>query len=166
MVSLWCLLCKCSIYTLKSDQWITIWWAKFELECLLMISIYFNSIFKVTCKNGDFECQYIRTHSEEKSSEISNITFAILPFSHQNILTKLPSWVLWSLLLLVKISDALQNSSFLPKERKILSSSISSMVIDVDGEEEWGKYFPAGSNSSVYAIYFFTAQFYKEYHIL
>ena len=31
------LLCKCSIYTLKSDQWITIWWAKFELECLLLI---------------------------------------------------------------------------------------------------------------------------------
>ena len=28
MVSLWCeLLCKRSIYTLKSDQWIAIWWA-------------------------------------------------------------------------------------------------------------------------------------------
>ena len=31
MVSLWCeLLCKLSIYTLKSDQWITIWRAKFS----------------------------------------------------------------------------------------------------------------------------------------
>ena len=66
MVTLWCeLLCKCSINTLKSDQWITIWWVKFELECLLLIFIYFNSIFKVTCKNGIFVCQYIRTHSEE-----------------------------------------------------------------------------------------------------
>ena len=28
-----------SIYTLKSDQWISFWWAKFELECLLIIFI-------------------------------------------------------------------------------------------------------------------------------
>ena len=33
--NLWCeLLCKPSIYTSKSDQWIKIWWAQFELECL------------------------------------------------------------------------------------------------------------------------------------
>ena len=53
---------KFSIYILKSDQWITIWWAKFELEyeCLLLI------IIKVTCKNADFEWRYIRTHNEEK----------------------------------------------------------------------------------------------------
>ena len=51
MVSLGCeLLCKLSIYTLKSDQWLTIWWAKFELECLLLIFIYFHSEFKVSCK--------------------------------------------------------------------------------------------------------------------
>ena len=78
------LLYKCSIYTLKSDQWITIWWAKFELECLLLIFIYFNPKFKVTCKNGNFECRYIKTHSKEKTSKIYNNTFAILPFSHQN----------------------------------------------------------------------------------
>ena len=44
---------------------------------------------------------------KKKISKISNITFAILHFSHQNTLTKLPSWVLWSLLLLIKPSDAL-----------------------------------------------------------
>ena len=32
------------------------------------------------CKNADFECQYIRTHTEENPSEISNITVTILPF--------------------------------------------------------------------------------------
>ena len=35
-----------------------------------------------------------------KLSKISNITFAILPFSHKNTLTKLPSCVLWSLIFL------------------------------------------------------------------
>ena len=147
MVSLWCeLLCKRPSFTLKSDQWITTRWAKFDLECLLqgfsiifscrpqrvkasskidvwgpndhhcamyfyvcwswqrakqvwsagriwstgrhlrrpgllLISIDSNSKFKVICKNGDFECRYIRTHSEEtKPSKLSNITFAILIF--------------------------------------------------------------------------------------
>ena len=88
------------------------------MECLLLIFIYFNSKFKVTYKNGDFKCRYIRTHSEEKPSKIFNITFAILPFSHQNTLTKLLSWVLWSLLLLMKPSEALQNGSFKPKNAK------------------------------------------------
>ena len=70
-------------YTLKKDKWITIswiWWAKFELQCLLLTFIHSNSKFNVTWKNVDFECRYIRTHSEEKPSKISNITFAILPF--------------------------------------------------------------------------------------
>ena len=66
-----------------------------------------NSKFEVICKNEDFECRYIRTHTKEKPSKISNITFAILLFSHQNTLTKLPSCVLWSLLLLMKPSYAL-----------------------------------------------------------
>ena len=66
MASLWCkFLCKCSIYNLQGDQWIIVWWAKFESECLLLIFIYFHSKFSATCKNGYFECQYIRTCSEE-----------------------------------------------------------------------------------------------------
>ena len=92
MFSLWCeLLCKHSIYTLKSDQWIKIWRVKFELECLILIFIYSNSKFKVTSKNADFECRRIRTHTEEKPSKISNIKFAILPYSYKNTSTKLPS---------------------------------------------------------------------------
>ena len=58
--------------------------AKFELECLQLIFIYTNSKFNVTWTNVDFECQYMRTHTEEKSYKISNITFTILPFSHKN----------------------------------------------------------------------------------
>ena len=60
-------ICGLSIYTLRSDQWITMWWAKFELECLLLYS--FTSMknkFKVTCKNGDFECQHIRTQKRQR----------------------------------------------------------------------------------------------------
>ena len=49
---------------------------------------------------------------KKKPSKISNITFATLRFSHKNTLTKLPSWVLWSLFLLIKASDVLQNGSF------------------------------------------------------
>ena len=43
--------------------------------------------FKITCKNADFECRYIRTQTKEKTFKISNSTFAILPFSHKNTLT-------------------------------------------------------------------------------
>ena len=39
------------------------------------------------CKNTDSECRYNRTHTERKQSKISNITFAILPFSDKNDLT-------------------------------------------------------------------------------
>ena len=43
-----------------------------------------------------------------KPSKISNIIFLISPFSYNNTLTKLASWVLWGLLLLMKPSDAFQ----------------------------------------------------------
>ena len=36
---------------------------------------------QVTCKNPNFECWYIKNHTEEKSFKISNIKLAILPFS-------------------------------------------------------------------------------------
>ena len=51
-------------------------------------------------ENMNFECRYIRIHTEEKASEISNITFATLPFPILN--TAIASWILWSLLLLIK----------------------------------------------------------------
>ena len=51
----------------------------------LLVSIYSNSKFKVTCKNAHFECLYIGTHTKEKPSKIANIEDAILLSSHQNI---------------------------------------------------------------------------------
>lgn len=111
--SLWCvLLRKRPIYTSKSDRWIPLWWAKFELECLLIIFIYFNSKFKVTCKNEDFECRCIKTHFEEKSLKFVLFQSPFCFFSHQNSLTNLPSWVVWSLLCVIKPSNAFQNGSF------------------------------------------------------
>ena len=90
MVSFWYeLLCKLSIYTLKRDQWITIWWEKFELECVLLIFIYSDSKFKATCKDANLESGYIKTLTEENPFKISNITFAILPFFDKNNPTKM-----------------------------------------------------------------------------
>ena len=84
-------------------------WAKFKFECLLLlICIYSNSKYKVTCKNVDFNCRYIGTHTKEKPSRISNI--AILPFYQE----KYSNWMailstLESIILLMKPLDALQN---------------------------------------------------------
>ena len=62
-------------------------WAKAEWECLLLISIYsFNSKFKVTGKNVNFDCWYIGTHTKKKPSKISNIEVTISLSSHQNTL--------------------------------------------------------------------------------
>ena len=66
-------------------------------ENVYYLSIYTNSKFKVTNTNTDFDCWYIGTHTKEIPSKISNMEVAILLF-YQNTLTKLPSWVLWSLL--------------------------------------------------------------------
>ena len=40
-------------------------WAKFELEYLLLIFFYSNSNSNVTCKNANFNCWFIRMHTEE-----------------------------------------------------------------------------------------------------
>ena len=50
------------------------------------VFIYSNSKCIVTCKNADFECQYIRAHTKERLSRISNIAFVILPFYQKKIL--------------------------------------------------------------------------------
>ena len=70
-------------------QWKAIERAKFSLKCLLSICIYSNSKSRVTCTKAHFECQYIRTHTKEKQSKISKITFAICHF----IRKKYPNWM-------------------------------------------------------------------------
>ena len=57
----------------------------------------FQFKIKSYLQNAEFDWQCIGTHTEEKPSKISNITFAILSLSHKSNLTKLPYWVLWSL---------------------------------------------------------------------
>ena len=86
--------------------------AKSDWECLLQISIYSISKFWVTSKTADFDCWYIGTHTKEKPSKISNTEVAIL-LSHQNTLHKLPSWVLWSPLFLIKPSDRRASKYFI-----------------------------------------------------
>ena len=74
MGSLWrALLYKLTTtYTFKSDHWIAISWANFELEYLIysFTTYVYSTEFKVTWKNGDFECRYIRIHTEEKQEAI------------------------------------------------------------------------------------------------
>ena len=69
--SLWCVLLRLRSIPRwlidTSQSGMPIWWGKFELECLLIIFIYLNPKCKVTCKNVDFECRFIKTHFEEKS---------------------------------------------------------------------------------------------------
>ena len=48
--------------------------------CVRKSTTNIHSKCKVTCKNVDFECRYIRTYTKEKPPKMSNITFAILPF--------------------------------------------------------------------------------------
>ena len=62
------------------------------ISTTVLIFHYSSWKFKVTWKYVNFECQYIRTHSEEKRFKISNITFAILPVFIK--ILKLPYWIL------------------------------------------------------------------------
>ena len=62
--------------------------------------------FKVTCKNMDFECRCIRTHTKEKPSHISNITSAILPF----LSVKCSNWMV--ILIILNISEDFNNSDW------------------------------------------------------
>ena len=56
MVSLWyASWCGFLFAPFWGNQWITKWWAKLKLECLLLISIQNNSKFVVICKNAGFE---------------------------------------------------------------------------------------------------------------
>ena len=72
------LICKLSIYTLKSDQWITVWWAKFELECLLL---FIENLKKRRLSMSVHQNSFRRG---KNTSTIPNITFTILHFAHQN----------------------------------------------------------------------------------
>ena len=93
------------------------------------IFIYSNSKFKVTCKNADFECRNITTHTEENPSKIFNITSAIL--------SKLPPWVLWSLLFLMKPSDVLQNDSFLTERTQSSVRQKNGQTLELHVELEY-----------------------------
>ena len=97
---MWAIMSMSSIHNLESDQLIPLWWAKFELEGQLIISIYFNSKFKVTCNNKDVKCWCIELISKKNRLKICTISVASFFgfFSHQHIKTNLPSGELCCLL--------------------------------------------------------------------
>ena len=96
MVSLWCeLLFQLNLEV--NGQWITITisWAKSELECPLLIFIHFNSKSFAQVKTlnaGTSELIWRRRRRKKNTSKLSNISFAVLHFSHQTALTKLSRW--------------------------------------------------------------------------
>ena len=57
-------------------------------------------------QNMDFVCLCIKANFEENKSKICIYQSPFSPFSHQNSLTDLPSWVVWSLLFVIKPSNA------------------------------------------------------------
>ena len=68
-------------------QWKSKEWAKFELECLLLIFIYSDSKLNTTLKT-----RYIRTHTKEKPSKISNTKLAILPLFRKKKYDQVNRW--------------------------------------------------------------------------
>ena len=92
---------------LKGGQWITIRWAKFELERLLLILIYFSSKFKVTCKKGDFEAGKSELIPKKKRQ-----TFAILHFSPAKCNCHPKYTLSLQFVMKLKPSDTLQYGSF------------------------------------------------------
>ena len=87
VVFLWCeLLSKLSIYTLKSDQWITISWAKFELELTTNIHLLQSSIQSHLQKRG----LRMPVHQNSFRRKIAkNVKYYIRHFTflHQNFVT-------------------------------------------------------------------------------
>ena len=117
------------------SNWLTNWHmklimkAKFKLDRLILAFIYyFNSKFKVTCKNGDFKCGTSKL-IPKKGYKFCSITIAILHFFFCMKMTKLPPQVLWNLLFLMKPSETLQDGSFLPKLCKVWSLLISNVLL-------------------------------------
>ena len=87
---------ECNARHLRRFLFSTVW--------VLMYQHWKSALLQVTL---DFELEQINISSRHfNSPKIYNITFVILPFSHKDILTKLPSLVLGRLLLLMK-PDAL-----------------------------------------------------------
>ena len=78
-----------SNYTLKSDQLITIWCAKFKLKCL-PLNIHLSHSQKHRLSMPVYKNSFQR-----RKVMFSNITFAI--FRIKMLWTKLPPWVLWNL---------------------------------------------------------------------
>ena len=83
-------------------QWKSKKWANSDWECLLLISIYSSSKFEVTSMNADFDCRYIGTNFKHLSHHL--LLFIKILYS--------TSWVLWSLLFVIKPSETLPNCSF------------------------------------------------------
>ena len=81
------------------------------MECLLIIFICFNSKFKATCKNEDFDYRCIKTHFDEKSQKFGNISVTVFLFSHQSSLTYLLSSAIWRLLKINKQNKQTKNEN-------------------------------------------------------
>ena len=97
----WGLLCNLLIYTFKSNHWKWNYWilvSKLLNGCLLLILIFTSIKNQSHLEKCNCWMSYIRTHSEEKLSKFSNITFAFLALFISKYCNKLSSWILWSLL--------------------------------------------------------------------
>ena len=86
---------------LKSNQLIPLWWAKLELECLLIILIYMFTAIQNSgslVKTGTENAGASEIISKEKSIKCVILQWPFCFFLIKILVTILPSWVLWSLL--------------------------------------------------------------------
>ena len=113
MVSLWCeILCNVSMYNLKCDQWTLN--NKMVNKTGVGISITYIHFLQFKIKSYLQKWRlWMPVHQNSfrrKTSKLSNIIFAILHC--ENVFTKLPAWVLWNVLFLMKPSDTFQDCLF------------------------------------------------------
>ena len=102
-----------SIYTLKSNKLIK----KYGKQNLSWNDYYFYSFTSIQNSKSFAKTENLNASTSDLIpkkiiSKNSNITLAILHFPNQNTLIKLPLWIHWYPLFLMKPSDMLQCGSF------------------------------------------------------
>ena len=84
-------------------------------------NIHLPQFRKVSHNEHESECHNIKTHTKQKPSKISNITFTILPFYQKeyklndhprDVVYFVQNHLLWNLLILMKTSNMLQDDLF------------------------------------------------------
>ena len=95
-----------------NNQWITKWWAKFKLECLLLICVYTNSKFIVICKPRTLNDGGLDSVQYRNRKKHCFLAAAILLFISKNYYNLIASLSHLEAICLNVTSDVLNNCLF------------------------------------------------------